>query len=432
MPYYHFTGYLNPISGDQGATLIGVTLECGSWAGGAGAWGVSVSGSGVTANSVVSTTPGVHYSNVLTFNLVIDPGAATGARDILVTFPDGWVATMSGAFTVNAGGPPAAPTDLTGACAISYVPTANFSMDHDSGTDPLTVAFTDTSTGSPDTWLWEFGDGTTDTSQNPSHDFTEGIWQVRLTASNSLGSTSVTKAVIVTSVLSLPISAPIASFTADHYIGTATLAVAFTDTSTGSPTSWAWDFGDGNTSSSQNPSHSFTAIGVYTVKLTATNAIGSTTATKVIIVTSDATPANNPPTASITASETSGIAPLTVAFSASADTTPAAYLWDFGDGVTSALAAPTHIFTSPGNYLVQLTVTNTYGSTTSSIMIIVAGTFLLSGDNVAGYYLIDRENNVVLMFTNAGAYIGSFGGYGSQAGKFNLPTTLVVIRADIK
>lgn len=417
--YYQFWTGPTPNSGTQGQTL---NLSA-SWFGAAhpdGSYTASFSGTGITVNSCV------FVSNAVTVNITIDAGAATGLRDMTI---DGLL--HSNAFTVNVGGPPAAPSALTGACAISYVPTANFSMDHQTGLAPLTVNFTDTSTGTPTSWLWEFGDGSASTSQNPSHVFSEGIWQVRLTATNVLGSTSITQTVAATSILSLPTSPPLASFTADHYIGMAALLVAFTDTSTGSPTSWAWDFGDGNTSSSESPSHSFAAIGVYTVKLTATNSIGSTTATKIIIVTSDATPANNPPTASITASETSGIAPLTVAFSATADTPPTTYLWDFGDGITSALAAPTHIFTSPGNYLVHLTVTNTHGSTTSSIMIIVAGAFLLTGDNVVGYYLVDRENNVVLMFTNAGAFIGSFGGYGSQTGKFNLPTTLVVIRADI-
>jgi len=209
------------------------------------------------------------------------------------------------------------------------------------------------------------------------------------------------------------------------------LDVTFTDTSTGSPTSWAWDFGDGGTSTSQNPSHDFTSVGVYTVTLTATNSLGSTTAKLIIIVTSNTTPADNPPTAVISASQSSGIAPLTVNFSATCSTPPTSWAWDFGDGYTSALAVPSHIFTSPGNYLVQLTVTDTYGSTTSSIMIVVAGTFLVEGDNTVGYYVIDRANNIVDMFTMAGAFIGAFGGYGSGNGQFNKPTTLVVIRARI-
>jgi len=67
--------------------------------------------------------------------------------------------------------------------------------------------------------------------------------------------------------------------------GTASFPGQFTDTSTGSPTSWTWDFGDGVTSTTQNPSHMYTAAGKYTVSLTAANAAGSNTVTKARYVT---------------------------------------------------------------------------------------------------------------------------------------------------
>jgi PKD repeat protein len=75
-------------------------------------------------------------------------------------------------------------------------------------------------------------------------------------------------------------TAPTASFTASPTSGTAPLTVQFTDTSTGSPTSWSWDFGDGGMSTAQNPSHQYTAAGDYTVSLTATNDAGSDSATR--------------------------------------------------------------------------------------------------------------------------------------------------------
>jgi len=78
--------------------------------------------------------------------------------------------------------------------------------------------------------------------------------------------------------------APTASFDATPTSGTSPLNVAFTDTSTGSPTSWSWDFGDGATSTAQNPSHTYTAPGTYTVSLRATNAGGSNTVTKTNLI----------------------------------------------------------------------------------------------------------------------------------------------------
>lgn len=78
---------------------------------------------------------------------------------------------------------------------------------------------------------------------------------------------------------------PVANFTGTPLTGNATLSVAFTDTSTNTPTSWAWDFGDSGTSTSQNPSHNYTAAGNYTVELDATNAAGTDTEAKVAYVT---------------------------------------------------------------------------------------------------------------------------------------------------
>jgi len=89
----------------------------------------------------------------------------------------------------------------------------------------------------------------------------------------------------------------------------APLTVQFTDLSAGSPTSWLWDFGDGNTSTAQNPQHTYSSAGTYTVNLTATNEYGSTPATKLDYIT-----VYGPITAQFSATPTGGTAPLTVQF----------------------------------------------------------------------------------------------------------------------
>ncbi|MEA1921237.1 MAG: PKD domain-containing protein, partial [Pseudomonadota bacterium] len=71
-----------------------------------------------------------------------------------------------------------------------------------------------------------------------------------------------------------PVTPPVADFTADPTSGAPLLLVTFTDISTNDPTSWLWNFGDGNTSSEQNPAHLYTNQGTYTVTLTACNAGG--------------------------------------------------------------------------------------------------------------------------------------------------------------
>ncbi len=170
-------------------------------------------------------------------------------------------------------------------------PTANFSANPalTSGSS-LAVSFTDTSTGSPTSWAWDFGDpasgaDNTSTSQHPSHAYAApGTYTVTLTATNDQGFDSEIK------VDYIKVGVPTAGFSADQTSGTAPLTVSFTDTSIGDPTSWTWDFGDpasgaGNTSTSQNPSHTYDSAGQYTVSLTAANGQGSDTETLTSYIT---------------------------------------------------------------------------------------------------------------------------------------------------
>ncbi len=161
----------------------------------------------------------------------------------------------------------------------SQIPVASFSSNANSGNAPLSVTFTDTSTGSPTSWKWNFGDGTYSTIQNPTHIYsTAGKYTVTLTASNTAGSNTVAKSNYIT--VTATSKAPVADFWGWPLSGKAALEVAFTETSTGSPTSWKWDFGDGKFSTEKSPKHKYSAAGNYTVKLTATNAAGSSTKTK--------------------------------------------------------------------------------------------------------------------------------------------------------
>jgi VCBS repeat-containing protein len=160
--------------------------------------------------------------------------------------------------------------------------TANFMANQTSGNAPLIVQFTDSSTGSPTSWSWDFGDpasGTVDTSnqQNPSHTYSAaGTYTVKLIATNACGIQSQSKPGTIT--VCNPIQADFMANLPRN--GFAPLNVSFINTSTGSPTSWSWDFGDpasgtADTSNQQNPSHTYSAAGTYTVKLTVTNACGS-------------------------------------------------------------------------------------------------------------------------------------------------------------
>lgn len=172
--------------------------------------------------------------------------------------------------------------DFGGGEIASAPPVADFSGTPTSGDRTLTVNFTDASTNTPTSWAWTFGDGGTSTSQNPSHNYTAaGTYTVALTATNAAGSDTKTR----TNYITVNPIVPVADFTADTTSGEQTLTVNFTDTTTNSPTSWAWSFGDGDTASTQNPSHNYPLQGVYTVSLTASNVDGSDTNTKVGYIT---------------------------------------------------------------------------------------------------------------------------------------------------
>ncbi len=232
-------------------------------------------------------------------------------------------------------------------------PVASFTPDVTSGDAPLTVNFTDNSTNTPTSWAWDFGDGNSSSAQNPQHIFTTpGTYNVTLTVTNATGNDTYS----ITITVNAP-PAPVANFTPDVTSGDAPLTVNFTDNSTNTPTSWAWDFGDGNSSSAQNPQHIFTTPGTYTVTLTASNANGNDTYS--VTITVNAPPA---PVASFTPDVTSGDAPLTVNFTDASTNTPTSWAWDFGDGNTSINQNPQHIFTTPGTYTVTLTATNATGS----------------------------------------------------------------------
>ncbi len=158
---------------------------------------------------------------------------------------------------------------------------------------------------------------------------------------------------------------PLAAFTGSPTSGDVPLTVTFTDQSTNNPTAWAWDFGDGGTSATQNPSYTYSVAGTYTVSLTVTNANGSDIKTKVNYISATDPPAN-PPVADFSGTPTSGDTPLTVDFTDLSTNGPTSWAWDFGDGGTSTAQNPSYTYNTAGTYTVALTATNAYGSDTKT------------------------------------------------------------------
>ena len=239
----------------------------------------------------------------------------------------------------------------------SAKPVAAFSASPTSGKTPLKVAFTDTSTGSPTSWFWKFGDGSKSYLQNPTHKYSKaGTYTVNLTVKNAKGSNTVTK----TDYIKV-ITKPVANFTSSVTSGKVPLKVAFTDTSTGIPAKWIWDFGDGSKSYLQNPTHKYSKAGIYTVNLTVKNAKGSNMVTK-----TDYIKVITKPVANFSANPTSGKTPLKVTFTDTSTGIPAKWIWDFGDGSKSFHQNPIHKYSKAGTYTVNLTVKNAKGSNTAT------------------------------------------------------------------
>lgn len=143
------------------------------------------------------------------------------------------------------------------------------------------VTFTDLSTGSPETRLWNFGDSSTSNEQNPVHAYQNaGTYTITLTVSNEYGSDTETKTDYMMVGTPEPVNDLTADFTANVSSGSLPLTVGFTDLSTGTPSTYQWNFGDGDSSSKKDPVHTYEAKGFYTVSLTILDANGSDTIVK--------------------------------------------------------------------------------------------------------------------------------------------------------
>ncbi|MCP3920803.1 MAG: PKD domain-containing protein [bacterium] len=288
------------------------------------------------------------------------------------TFGDGGTSTMQspsysyaadGTYTVEltATGPGGSDTETkTGYITVSAsAPVAGFIGNPTSGTAPLMVDFTDQGTGTVTSWDWSFGDGGTSSVQNPSHSYaTSGTYTVALTVTGPGGMGMETK----TDYITVNAAAPTAEFAGTPTSGASPLAVDFTDMSSGDVTSWAWSFGDGGNSTAQDPSHTYTTDGVYTVSLTVTGPGGGDMETKTDYITVS----SSAPVAAFSGAPLSGTAPVTTFFTDESTGMITDWLWDFGDGNTSTDQDPFHDFLFLGPQTISLTVTGPGGSDTET------------------------------------------------------------------
>ena len=301
-------------------------------------------------SSGTGASPTHTYMSEGTFTVtltVTDDGGATGLASTTATITPAPVPP-----TANSGGP---YTGTVGT-AISFDGTGSSDAD-----------------GTIAAYAWNFGDGGTANGPTPTHSYAvDGNFTVTLTVTDNDGLTGVdsTTATVNPAGGNTP---PVARANGP-YSGTEGSAIQFSSNGSNDPdgaiVSFAWDFGDGNTSIAENPQHAYVAAGTYTVTLTVTDDAGdfSSDTTSAVV---EAVVVNSPPSADAGGPYAAFVGE-SVSFDASgssdADGAIVRYDWDYGDG-SSALDAgpmPTHVFAAAGDYTVTLTVFDDAGDTDSA------------------------------------------------------------------
>ena len=254
-------------------------------------------------------------------------------------------------------------------------PFAKFVWDAHPGRTGESIIFNGSKSFDPDgyaitSYSWDFGDGTgPGTGEVVEHTYNNpGEYNVTLTVINSEGkSDNATKKIVV-------LTPPIADFTYSVSGDT----VTFTDTSSGNIEGWYWEFGDGETSTNQNPTHTYT-LGEqdYEVTLVVSDENGLISDATKTVHAGTGSP-NQPPVPNFTFSPQNPVVGELITFNGSA-TDPDAdniigWLWEFGDGFGSTLQNPTHRYATAGIYMVNLTVVADKGAPGTVSQNITVGT----------------------------------------------------------
>ncbi|MEP2238632.1 MAG: PKD domain-containing protein [Maribacter sp.] len=331
-----------------------------------------------------------------------EPGETSTEANPTYTFNDTGVFTVELTVTDIEGLESTATVDITVTDA-NEAPVAVATSNIMTGEAALEVQFTgDQSTDDIgiDSYLWTFESGETSTEVNPTYTFaTEGTYEVTLLVTDAGGLEDITTVEIIVTVDETPVAVASASVTQ----GEAPLEVQFTgDQSVGvnDIVSYAWDFGNGDTSTEANPIYTYNTPGVFNATLIVTDSDGLTGESTIEITVDDVVIDN--PTAVASADVTSGDAPLVVSFTGDQSVGVndiVSYEWDFGNGDTSTEANPTYTYNTPGTFDAILIVTDSEGLTgESTIEIIVGGVEVENPTAVASADVTSGEAPLVVSF----------------------------------
>lgn len=268
---------------------------------------------------------------------------------------------------------------------INAYPVALFGSNTTSGCGPLEVQFNSMSQQA-DSLIWEFEGGNPATSNDPSPvvEYTvPGIYEVQLIAINTLGAdTSIQQNYIEV----FPETEAEFSFAVNGYI------VDFINESTNA-TTYMWDFGDGNTSSEQDPDHEYEDEGNYIVQLISEGVCGIDTVSYQVEII------DLSPSVSISLSASMGCAPMTINFMDESSNNPTSWLWEFegGDPSTSTEQDPVVTYNDPGVYRVTLEVTNMFGTSKA----IYDGLITVLPEPVSDFSFTQNADTITLQNTSS-------------------------------
>ncbi len=297
------------------------------------------------------------------------------------------------------------PRRIDGPTLIVTDPEPVFTIPSDTTCVPFTITPTNASIDAQQGYFWEVsGTGVTisdPTAARPNITFTEaGTYDVTLIVTDRNGcQDSLTKSIVAADITADGVATP--------NIGCLPLVVNFTDNSNSYPlgaTSWFWEFGDGNTSTLQNPTHTYMANGTYTVQLTTTNAFGCSSTNVVDQVTVTF------PTIDFSASLLEACTDQSISFTNNSSGVNITALWDFGNGTNNTDFAPTMSYPQEGTYTVSLTITDENNcSITAFETIVIANPKANFGADTtyancppATFQFIDSSENAVAWFWDFG------------------------------
>ena len=314
-------------------------------------------------------------SNEPVTNYLWDFGDGTTSSDISPTHIFA-IGVYDIKLTITTAGGCSTTTTVTEGVKAGTKPVANFSADPRNVCAMVPINFTDLSIGTVDQWLWEFGDGSSSTMQNPINIYVDtGDFDVQLIVKNN-GCADTIKFIKY-----IHIDPPVAIFSSAIDCNS-NGKIIFTDASLGAHT-WTWDFGDGSTSTLQNPVHTYLTTGTYTATLTVTNNVTGcsyTTEQDILIFAASA---------NFSAVDTTICKNTSASFAVSGDTSfITSYTWQFGDSTTGIGETISHVYTQPGFYDVTLITADINGC----IDTLIKEKYIRVDGPTAGFGLVNPGN----------------------------------------